>query len=364
MMGKMIKIKLNKLRRDEAGQAFVIVLILLLMGGLMISPLLGFMSTGLIAGQANEERMLELYAADAGVEDALWKIINNQVPAEEDMPYSLTVNGKNVEVDMSGQDDTEITLLINLGVLPDVPASYNKAKPQQEWLLVYAPIETAPGIVDTYRITGFYNSTQRRDLLGTGFWIHRYMGENVTAIDFDLTEDQSLPPMDLDGNGDSDDQFDIDGDGIIDIDEADLIAKPLITGFENDDYPYPVRTAEYLADVSRAFIWEWGPGDGPKFGQKVEGTEDVYLRTQRFRLDSPITLTNSKFPPNVAWLDTKQESISISCTGEAVGINPIMATATDPATGKSTTVISQVFTETFSDGTIITTILTWESDIQ
>jgi len=361
MMGKMVKITLNKLRRDEAGQAFILALIMLLLGGLIMAPLLGFMGTGLKAGQAYEERMAELYAADAGIEDAIWKIMNNQVP---DDPYYLTVNGKNVEVDMSGEDDGEITLLINLEVLPDNPSSYNKAKPHAEWLLVYVPIESStPGIYDTYRITAFYNSTQKRELLGTGFWIHRYLGDNVTAIDWDFDEDGSLPPMDLDGNGFFDDEFDIDGDGITDIDEDNIIAKPLISpGFENDDYPYPVRTSEFLADVSRAFIWEWSPSqEGPKF---AEPSDPVFLRTQRFALDPPIVLSDSKLPANVAWLDTKEECISISHTGEAVEINPIMATATDPATGKKTTVISHVFTESFSDGTVITTILTWESDIQ
>ena len=37
--------------RDEKGQAMVLVLILMLIGGLIVAPLLGFMSAGLKAGR-------------------------------------------------------------------------------------------------------------------------------------------------------------------------------------------------------------------------------------------------------------------------------------------------------------------------
>ena len=73
-MGKRTKIALNKSITDEKGQAFIVVLILLLLGGLIIAPLLAYMSTGLKAGQVYEKKTDELYAADAGVEDARWQI--------------------------------------------------------------------------------------------------------------------------------------------------------------------------------------------------------------------------------------------------------------------------------------------------
>ncbi len=99
-MGKMMKTVLSKLRRDETGQAFILVMILLIVGGLIITPLLGFMGTGLIAGQLNEKNMAELYAADAGIEDALWRIKTKaaglpQAEGEDPMEYSIAdVNGK------------------------------------------------------------------------------------------------------------------------------------------------------------------------------------------------------------------------------------------------------------------------------
>jgi len=89
---------LNKLIRNEEGQALILALILLVVGGLIIAPLLGFMSTGLIAGQVFEKKMDGLYAADAGVEDALWKLINDP-PVQYPYDYQLTgVNEMSVSV--------------------------------------------------------------------------------------------------------------------------------------------------------------------------------------------------------------------------------------------------------------------------
>jgi len=65
----------NKLTGDEKGQTLVLVLILMLLGGLIIAPLLAYISTGLEVGrEVYEEKMYGQYAADSGVEDALYKI--------------------------------------------------------------------------------------------------------------------------------------------------------------------------------------------------------------------------------------------------------------------------------------------------
>jgi len=125
---------LNKLRRDETGQAFIIVLILLVLGGLIIGPLLAYMNTGLIAGQAYEQRMDELYAADAGVEDALWQIKNKTLATlftdydpddyvtEYHYPDYLEVNDK--DVDVAIQNINEITYRIeSTATSPDTGSS-------------------------------------------------------------------------------------------------------------------------------------------------------------------------------------------------------------------------------------------------
>lgn len=96
---------MKRLAGDEKGQTMILALILLVVGGLIVIPLLSFMSTGLITGEVYERRTLELYAADAGVEDALWKLkkLDPDIPTTPEQPpltYTLgsAVNNKTVEV--------------------------------------------------------------------------------------------------------------------------------------------------------------------------------------------------------------------------------------------------------------------------
>jgi len=72
----------NSLKRrigGEEGKVLVLVLAMLVIGGLVLAPLLGLGSTGLAAGRVYERKAAELYAADAGVEDGIWKLQNPDV---------------------------------------------------------------------------------------------------------------------------------------------------------------------------------------------------------------------------------------------------------------------------------------------
>jgi len=97
-----MKISMKRLIRDEKGAALALALILLLIGGLISAALLGHMGSGILAGEVYERRTAELYAADAGVEDAIWKIQHGKVAAcaaqPIEPPYDINVNGKNVTV--------------------------------------------------------------------------------------------------------------------------------------------------------------------------------------------------------------------------------------------------------------------------
>jgi len=87
--------------KNESGQGVLaMVLILLMLGAIILTPLLAFMSTGLKAGGVYESKLQEFYAADAGVEDAIWNITggNLSMPAY----YSLEeVNDRNVSVNVT-----------------------------------------------------------------------------------------------------------------------------------------------------------------------------------------------------------------------------------------------------------------------
>jgi len=103
----------KRLIRDEKGQAMALVLILLIVGGLIVSSLLAYMGTGLLNGRVYERRTAELYAADAGVEDAVWKI-QHQVDevyylycgqGNHTLSYNISdVNGKSVSVTIAYVD--------------------------------------------------------------------------------------------------------------------------------------------------------------------------------------------------------------------------------------------------------------------
>jgi len=115
-----MKRTLNKSIRDEKGQALILALILLLIGGLIIAPLMGFMSTGLIAGQVFEKKMDGLYAADAGVEDALWKI-KNDPPATYPDSYELPADVNEMLVSIVIE---EVTTFYTLDVGGGGPHNY------------------------------------------------------------------------------------------------------------------------------------------------------------------------------------------------------------------------------------------------
>ena len=93
------KIDVKRLMRDEKGYILILALLVLVVVGLISGPVLSYMVSGLRAGHIFETGAAELYAADAGVEDAFWRI-QNYPPASYPYPYPepLIVNDKSVDV--------------------------------------------------------------------------------------------------------------------------------------------------------------------------------------------------------------------------------------------------------------------------
>jgi hypothetical protein len=72
--------KLNKLVKGEKGQTLIIVVLLMLVSALVIAPMLSHVSSGLMSGKEVYEARMELfYAADSGIEDGLWQVDNEQL---------------------------------------------------------------------------------------------------------------------------------------------------------------------------------------------------------------------------------------------------------------------------------------------
>ena len=170
-----MKIVVKRSRRGEKGQAMVLVLILLVVGGLVIAPLLDFMGTGLKVGEeVYENKMYEIYAADAGVEDGLCQIKYdgmddfdgyNEYDYSSNWTYSLneSVNGYNVDVTIK-----------NIWMPKDIPAP-NAVKARQiieegNLLIAGSPSVAAES---TYEIKMSYQRECGDDLLvkTIGVWL-------------------------------------------------------------------------------------------------------------------------------------------------------------------------------------------------
>ncbi len=103
---------LCKTWNNQVGQVLPAVLAALVIGSLLIVPSLSYVSTSLKTGETVEKNVKGLYAADAGIEHALWYLQGNY--STINLPYQgppspLEVNGMKVtytigEIDLVGGD--------------------------------------------------------------------------------------------------------------------------------------------------------------------------------------------------------------------------------------------------------------------
>jgi hypothetical protein len=101
---------IKKILKTESGGALPMALVLLLLGGLLVVPTLALMTTNLNANRQIDRSNLELYAADAGVEEILWNIQYNPdgftLPQDDATPTQLpesTINDRTVDAQISKQ---------------------------------------------------------------------------------------------------------------------------------------------------------------------------------------------------------------------------------------------------------------------
>jgi hypothetical protein len=179
--GKIMKTAFNKLTRNEKGQALPIVLVLLLIGGLFTAPLLGYMGTGLIAGQVHEDRMEELYAADAGVEDAIYKIITDDASLQalddnDSYTYTLADTVNNLSVDV---------IITKLDVLQGLDEDYKTGQPHGDWIIIETPViidQTVDYVEYSCNISANYTGAgaSPRDVESMGMFFTPSSGANIT----------------------------------------------------------------------------------------------------------------------------------------------------------------------------------------
>ena len=301
----MDRIKLN----GERGVALLLVLILLLVGSIIIIPLLSFMMTGLKTGQAYEQRMYELYAADAGINDGIWRV--RHPPLSENY-YRLDEDVNQKEVWVKLEPNTMKRFFIDLLNLP--PGHENAVHPhgtgQEDWMLIYSVPE--PG---TYRIDIEYQGkAENAKIASLGAWL---WGQTYNYVEGSASGITTAPPTS-----------------------------------EAPDSEYD----KYFRGGT-AFIWDLA---SPFWFGKQTG---IYNASQTFRFTLPDGSIPSQAPwPNVGWAGPKRSDIWISWHG-AVEMSQLSATATSPDTSASTTIESSIFSEEI-DGQVVITVLTWEISLE
>ncbi len=97
---------------SDRGITLPIVLVMLLIGALLIIPTMDLLSTGLKSNIIADEADMSLYAADAGIEKALWHI-------QYDSGFALPEEGESVSVDFTddANGNTVIVSILNEGIL-------------------------------------------------------------------------------------------------------------------------------------------------------------------------------------------------------------------------------------------------------
>ena len=182
MRGRRLRGALNKLRQDQKGQAFIMVLIMLVFGGLITVPLLTYMGNGLKTTQVYDRKKDELYAADAGIEDALWQIkydnikkLTTPVPYSEydytdawtyNLPGNEQVNGKDVNVTIQN-------MWIPKNI--DTPSSADANKIIRDQKLIVTGTTLVRDEISQYRIkVTYYPGAGENLTVGTlGIWLPR-----------------------------------------------------------------------------------------------------------------------------------------------------------------------------------------------
>lgn len=70
---------MTSIMREEKGLALPLALMALAAGALLITPFLNSVSTGVLASGKYTTSIVEQYAADAGIEDAIWTVTHGGI---------------------------------------------------------------------------------------------------------------------------------------------------------------------------------------------------------------------------------------------------------------------------------------------
>ena len=175
-MLKVLRVAPNKQRVKQKGQALVSVLILWFLGSLLVLNLLTFTTTGLKTGAVYEKKTSELYAADAGVQDAIWQIkydyLETLLTNPPYHPYDFTTNWTYSTSDNVNAKEVNVTIQnIWIPNYVDVPSEADaRAIVEADKLIV-----TSTNGTSNYKIKVTYYPETGEDLRveRLGIWLPR-----------------------------------------------------------------------------------------------------------------------------------------------------------------------------------------------
>ena len=138
---------LKRLRSSQKGQALIIVLALLAIGGLTIAVSLNYATTNLKGSRIVEEKMDGVYAAGAGVEYALWSLQKGLWSLPEGATTSNATPGNINQMAVSIQAVNQGTFSLYAGELLEEAAVW------AGWVSVVGNIVPVDGTTANYTIT-------------------------------------------------------------------------------------------------------------------------------------------------------------------------------------------------------------------
>lgn len=162
---------------EAGGTALIYALLMVFFGGLMVPPMMDFVDNGLGACQIYEQKTDEIYAADSGIEDALWRVKYGDL--EEMFPdpaYDMYDYYTSFDYTMDTQvNDCDVNVSIeNMWIPKDITAP---AKADARTIIETGKLIVTGNIPDTstyqIRITYYPDPNEAGDLMvdAIGIWL-------------------------------------------------------------------------------------------------------------------------------------------------------------------------------------------------
>lgn len=189
----------NRTRSDnqnESGHAFVVTLLVLCLGGVLVPSLLGIAHTGITSEQMYEDKMNEMYAADAGIDDTMVRIRNADplltgLDISESATFTLPEQVNNMDVTVTVTNETVLASIVG-------EKEYADGRPHQDFVSLTGPfglVESGDGyVVYSGSSTFTYEGSGNRSLDSIGVFFYPYPegGEAAISDPYDIVATGAL----------------------------------------------------------------------------------------------------------------------------------------------------------------------------